>query len=852
MAITEAERAVLRTKKITDEERAFFKPPQAEEEVGGGVPGDSIAAPAEPFSLQEEPSPTGFAGSRLGKFIFNLATKNMESQLAEAEMLSAGFMGLGRHTNALWVGLHDVLSVPAEPRPKRPIFQLFRDPKAYFDRDAFEAEAKATGKEIAVGGKAFNTGMVKGFTMEEIRTPAEVMDLINVGPEGVEKMNDYLARHPELRYYKTANDFVINFAGEALVDMIVLGGLASVTKKPLAFATKQPVIAKITAEHFPETFVRVNWDNMVLPADTFIKRGYSPWVAEAVIRNSPRAMTLDEGLLNTIMRDRPTGVNLLGTGGDILPVAKSRVNIIPKQDLSLIQTRVNELNRTKIGLIKQFGIQEDNLAHIVNPKIDIAEGNLRLRERIPVIPDTFAITDIDFPNMPDILKPAFSEEAAKLPTNLARRINIKNIREGVFGGLYEETGGLYRPELRSVFLETGWHRTDPDTLLHEITHQIVNDMNPSDLPFVKDYIRARYPKPNTEKFIALAEKKAGFGGNPAAFDYLSQENIATSITNYAKLPSKRGAEIGQAIAKHYDPPPTLWTKQRQPYVDENALREASYRLDSLYMQKEFVLEQMSNTRLRIDAVDESLRVVRDMPVDPLKITRQIKTKFVNEYKRTAGKPRHNLEIDKIAEAVSNNRTKLLEELSDNEFMAAFDFFDISMSDPEYFTRLPKYIEPVPPGGMWGSPAWQWFRRRNAELIHQQIDIGDVETTLLQQSAVEKWEDALDAVGPNTRNNLDVQRRIFRYIDNDLSTQSRQDYFNEVKKLGLSEEQMAKELNLAATFKEVGDEFAEMGIAQGKLSPTGEGAPRRLDNYIYHWFDDAIEREVANKSEYNLL
>ncbi len=287
------------------------------------------------------------------------------------------------------------------------------------------------------------------------------------------------------------------------------------------------------------------------------------------------------------------------------------------------------------------------------------------------------------------------------------------------------------------------------------------------------------------------------------------------------------------------------------------------RLDDLYRSKDFSTGQLANRKKEADRLVGRLRHVMadlsdttriDSYARKLQIDRAIRTKFIDEWMGagpavTAGR---RADVKKITNAVSNGRTKLVEELSRDEFGAMFDYLDALVTPSSAFAfrksvkpvifgkELKKSRRVVPPFYNTNTPAWAFFRRKNAEMIPKIADVTDAKSMSHTTEVLEGWNYYLRQVGG--AKNEDAMARIFHWANGDNlidKIPSRDKAFMLSKKAKLKAPQIRIEQEagefINRTFDEIKDEF----INQGRWPEDLVIKKTYIKNIVEKSMDDAV-------------
>lgn len=204
-------------------------------------------------------------------------------------------------------------------------------------------------------------------------------------------------------------------------------------------------------------------------------------------------------------------------------------------------------------------------------------------------------------------------------------------------------------------------------------------------------------------------------------------------------------------------------------------------------------------------------------------------------------------------------------LSDEAFDAVFDLIEWSNKNPKFFDMIKADMSSVPSLAKRPrvnqfysntkqaftrlfinhtfAPSWQVFHRHNADDIYQVVDAARVSQFKHVEEKMYYWNYLMQKSG--ARKSKVVSERIFN-----LAWGKTDDY--NVLARGISDAQRAVERQTANYFRDTAKEFADMAVVQGRLSLTGEGVPKVIENYVPFMYEQAAIDAIRLENQYKVL
>lgn len=250
--------------------------------------------------------------------------------------------------------------------------------------------------------------------------------------------------------------------------------------------------------------------------------------------------------------------------------------------------------------------------------------------------------------------------------------------------------------------------------------------------------------------------------------------------------------------------------------------------------------------------------------------RAMRQAYVNAYIKKLDDPEAVGNIKHFIKLASGNTTDDIAELSDDAFQTLFDFIEYRVTDKRNWD----YLSEGTPGtrgrfrrigrrlvhNQVVSPAWQVFERLRGKRIYQFVDDAFYNRYTHLEGSLTEWDNHLRTLkkqGHLGKKRDETMRKIFLLADGRLDKVSDTGFIIKLKKgdphmPGL---EFAQETLFLSAEEQAAGEFinkeartlADMAVAQGRLSHTGEGAPKVIKNYITHLFDrSADQAEIIRK------
>lgn len=204
---------------------------------------------------------------------------------------------------------------------------------------------------------------------------------------------------------------------------------------------------------------------------------------------------------------------------------------------------------------------------------------------------------------------------------------------------------------------------------------------------------------------------------------------------------------------------------------------------------------------------------------------------------------------------SGGVTDDIAELSDEGMDALFDFINARATDKSAWgnwaadapgvTGRIKRIARRTANNQVVSPAWQVFRRLNAERMYQFVDDAFFNKYAHIERSLSDWEVHVSTLPKKGRGQTASLRKVFLIADGRMTSidDAGTATFNVTKGKVAKESWITpvspEELAAGNFVNKEAKVFADMAVAQGRLSHTGKDAPKVIDHYITHSFDRAV-------------
>jgi len=302
------------------------------------------------------------------------------------------------------------------------------------------------------------------------------------------------------------------------------------------------------------------------------------------------------------------------------------------------------------------------------------------------------------------------------------------------------------------------------------------------------------------------------------------------------------------------------------------IEEAVKRLDSAFLSRQAVVDQITTTQAKWDELASKLLQLRKEPIwmDWESASRAVREAYIE--KLVAGAEPiakvstatgfntvpYKKVIGQMVEAVSVGRTRLLEELSDVELrVITDDLLPIWQKAPANFKypaslqvkigskllfggkRWPskiaaRFASGVPPGYNFGTPAHYWFRQMGIPQIPKLFEWADADGMRAINRWVDGWEDILEPLGgiKKVAKDADTKRRIFNVANGEFEK-----FAGEIKLGRITERRANLEWAAGKYINSVGDEILDMYDAK-RMWPEGL---KREEFYIRN----IVERSAAD-------
>lgn len=346
--------------------------------------------------------------------------------------------------------------------------------------------------------------VVDGYRGKQYGTVMDIVKRNMLTDEEVATYNNFLSRHRGIRIADKVGDITTEFASAVAFEYMMYGGIR-------AGAKRVPGL-KGLFDNVPKHVLK---DGFAEAIEYKARGAMSMRNFLEVLQTNPQTLSPDWSAFSDTLRPR---------------MQKEYIRVVTEAAEGAKPIVVPGTVRTMVDNLT-FGKVKTSNRTIANILDDLTETAVQVMR--PTIQS-------------EELAQKFDEVIDLLPREIKERLDIKGITEGEFRGLAEGAGGRYDPRVRRIYLELG--EEEADTLMHEVLHSYISDLDKGDLPFVEDWIRARFKPELAAKHIEDARKAS----NPAAYSYFSQENITNDLTAYFSGKLKDESKL-QVLDKYFKP-----------------------------------------------------------------------------------------------------------------------------------------------------------------------------------------------------------------------------------------------------------------------------------------------------------
>lgn len=281
-------------------------------------------------------------------------------------------------------------------------------------------------------------------------------------------------------------------------------------------------------------------------------------------------------------------------------------------------------------------------------------------------------------------------------------------------------------------------------------------------------------------------------------------------------------------------------------------------------------DQLATQVADVDAASRAFAELRQkgILIDYTASRRSMRQAYVDAYIKKLDDPEAAGNIKHFIKLASGNTTDDIAELSDDAFNTLFDFIEYRVTDKRNWD----YLSEGTPGtrgrfrrigrrivhNQVVSPAWQVFERLKGKRIYQFVDDAFYNRYTHLEGSLTEWDNHLRTLkkqGHLGKKRDETMRKIFRYADGRLER------VDDTKFIFKPADAAPETMFLSAEEQAAGEfinkearTLADMAVAQGRLSHTGEDAPKVIENYITHLFDRSatqagiIEKEAMDIAE----
>lgn len=299
-------------------------------------------------------------------------------------------------------------------------------------------------------------------------------------------------------------------------------------------------------------------------------------------------------------------------------------------------------------------------------------------------------------------------------------------------------------------------------------------------------------------------------------------------------------------------------------TESSSLARAQADYDKFVMEtrKNLLVDQVAEVHKDTAATRSILTEMQNKAhaIDYKASSRDLRAAYINTHILKLDDPEAAGSIRHFIRLASGNTTDDIAEMTDEGFDALFDFIDAKAKDPSNWA----YLSTEVPGNAGRirrlgraffnnqvvSPSWQVFDRLNAGRLYQFVDDAFFNRYEHVARIRAEWDFHLENIGVSvsrkqrSKKEKDILRRVFLVADGRMTKLE-----DGVASFNVTATRTAKETWITPVSKEElaaaqyankeARVFANMAVAQGRLSHTGKDAPKVIDHYMTHLFDRQV-------------